>query len=216
MDQIAKTYGEDVKVVLVQNPLSFHKRAMPASQAAYAAHKQGKFWEYHDMLFENNKALEDADLEKYAKDLGLDMEKWKKDKETDEIRKWLEGHQALAAALEATGTPAFFINGEFLSGAQPFDKFQEIIDVQLKKANKLLAKDVPLGALHAVLSGNAKKGAYRRFVIEGKKPPKPQDPKAAEANKEPFSKRIAELPISDSSRKGKGDEVIITECSDFQ
>jgi len=188
---------------------------MPASKAAYAAHLQGKFWEYHDKIFENNKALEDADLKNHAKELGLDMEKWKKDKDSKEVEGWLKGHQALAAALGASGTPAFFINGEFLSGAQPFEKFQELIDKQIRKADKLLEKKVPQGALHAVLSGNAVSGKYRRFVIEGKKAPAPQA-KAAEQAKDPFEKREAQFAIGDSPRKGDGDEVVIVECSDFQ
>lgn len=214
MDQIKETYGDDVALVFVQNPLGFHKRAMPASKAAYAAHLQGKFWEYEKLVFENNKALEDADLEGHAKALGLDMEKWKKDKESKEVEGWLKGHQAMAAALGASGTPAFFINGEFLSGAQPFEKFQEIIDKQIDKANRLIKKKVPVEALHAVLSGNANSGKYRRFVIDGKKPPSPE--KKAEGPKQAFATRVAEFAISDSPRKGEGDEVVITECSDFQ
>jgi pyruvate carboxylase len=213
--QIHETYGEDVRVVFVQNPLSFHARAMPASKAAYAAHLQGKFWEYQAVLFENNKALEDADLEKYAQDLKLDMEKWKKDRDSKQVEDWLKGHQALAAALDASGTPAFFINGEFLSGAQEFDKFKEIIDKQIAKADRLVQKGVPQEALHTVLAGNALSGKYRRFVIEGKTPPQPEQAEA-EAAKEPFSKVVAELPVSDSPREGDGDEVVITECSDFQ
>jgi len=130
MHQIVKEYGDDVKVVVVQNPLGFHDRAMPASKAAYAAHLQGKFFEYHDLVFENNKALQDSDLEGYAKQLKLDMEKWKKDKESAQVEEWLKGHQALAAAMGASGTPAFFINGVVLTGAKPFDEFKKVIVVR--------------------------------------------------------------------------------------
>ncbi len=216
MDQILETYKGDVRVVFVQNPLSFHARAMPASKAAYAAHLQGKFWEYHDVIWENNKALEDADLEKYAEQVGLDMEKWKKDKESKEVEAWLTGHQALAAAFGATGTPAFFVNGELLTGAKPFEEFQPVIEKHIAKANKLLEKKVPAAALHAVLSGNAVQGKYRKYVIEGIKPPSPQQAAADEGPKEPLAKNIVEMPISDSPRKGAGDEVVITECSEFQ
>jgi len=204
-----------VKVYVVQNPLSFHARAFPVSQAAYAAHLQGKYEEYAKILWENMGALEDADLEKYAKDAGLDLEKWKKDKDSEQVKGWLKNNQAMAAALGASGTPAFFINGEFLSGAQDFEKFKVIIDKNIEKANKLLEKKVPAEALHAVLTGTAVQGKYRRFVIDGKPAPAVQA-QGEEGEKEPFAKVVAELAIGDSPRKGHGDEVVITECSDFQ
>jgi len=204
-----------VRVYVVQNPLSFHARAFPASAAAYAALLQGKYDEYANILWENMGALEDADLEKYAKDAGLDVEKWKKDKDSEEVTGWLKSNQAIAAALGASGTPAFFINGEFLSGAQDFEKFKVIIDKQIEKANKLVEKKVPAEALHTVLTATAVQGKYRRFVIEGKPAPAVQAAEA-EAEKEPFSKTVAELAIGDSPRKGHGDEVVITECSEFQ
>lgn len=64
--QLQKDYGSKLRVVMKQNPLSFHPRAKPAALAAMAAGEQGKYWEYHEKLFANAKALEDADLEKYA------------------------------------------------------------------------------------------------------------------------------------------------------
>lgn len=215
MAEIEETYAEDVKVYVCINPLGFHKRAVPAARAAYAALVQGKFWEYDKLLFENNHALEDADLEKYAAELGLDIERWKKDKESDQAEEWIKKTQALAAVLGATGTPAFFINGHFLSGARPIEEFRAVIDKQIDKANRLLEKKVPAEVLHAVLSGNAVSGKYRRFVIEGKKPPAIKKTEVEE-NPEPFSSTVAQLPISDSPRKGQGDEVVIIECCDFQ
>jgi hypothetical protein len=216
VDKLVKTYDGDVKVVFINNPLAFHDRAMPSAKAAYAAHLQGKFWEYHDLVFENNKSLQDADLEGHAKTLGLDMEKWKKDKESKEIEGWLKGHQALAAAFGATGTPAFFVNGEKLTGAKPFEEFQPVVEKHIAKANKLIKKNVPPEAIHAVLTGNAEGGKYRKYVIDGAKPPSPQQAKKEEGPKEPIAKAINEMPISDSPRKGTGDEIIITECSEFQ
>ena len=216
MDKLVKTYDGDVKVVFINNPLAFHDRAMPSAKAAYAAHKQGKFWEYHDLVFENNKSLQDADLEGHAKTLGLDMEKWKKDKESKEIEGWLKGHQALAAAFGASGTPAFFVNGEKLTGAKPFEEFQPVVEKHIAKANKLIEKKVPPEAIHAVLTGNAEGGKYRKYVIDGAKPPSPQQAKKDEGPKEPLAKAINEMPISDSPRKGTGDEIVITECSEFQ
>jgi hypothetical protein len=197
------------------NPLSFHDKAMPTALAVTAAGKQGKFWEYYKTLFENNQALTDDDLKKYAKDLGLNVEQWEKDRASAEVKKVVEAQQAIALALGASGTPAFFVNGQSFSGAKPFEEFKVAIDAQLAKASKLVERKVPVEALHAVLSGSAIEGKYRAFVIDGKEPPKPQT-ESAEGPAEPLAKAVAEIPIGDSPRKGEGDKVVITEFSDFQ
>ena len=87
---------------------------------------------------------------------------------------------------------------------------------RISKANKLIDKKVPPEAIHAVLTGNAEGGKYRKYVIDGAKPPSPQQAKKDEGPKEPLAKAINEMPISDSPRKGTGDEIVITECSEFQ
>ena len=73
MKKILENFPNDVRVVFKHNALAFHKRAMPAAEATMAAHAQGKFWEMHDIVFANMRALGDADLEKYAQQAGLDM-----------------------------------------------------------------------------------------------------------------------------------------------
>jgi len=216
MTQIHEAFKDEVKIAVCMNPLGFHKRAMPSAKAVYAAMKQGKYDAYDKLLWENNKALEDADLESYAKQVeGLDLEQWKKDKDSKEIEGWILQQQGISVALGATGTPAFFVNGQKMAGAKPFEEFKEIIEAQISKADRLIAKKVPAAALHAVLSGNAEGGKYRKYVIEGKTPPTPEQ-KAAEEDKPPLAKRAVELAISDSPRKGNGDKVVITEFSDFQ
>ena len=133
MDQIMKEYGKQVRIVFKHNPLSFHKDAPLASQAALAAGQQGKFWEMHDMLFENQRALKPDDINKYAQELGLNMSKFKADLESDAIKKQIAADQALAGKVGARGTPTFFINGRKLRGAQPFPRFKALIDEELKK-----------------------------------------------------------------------------------
>ena len=133
MDQIMKDYAGKVRIVFKHNPLSFHKDAPLASQAALAAGKQGKFWEMHDMLFENQQAIQAADIDKYAQEIGLNMTKFKADLESDEIKKQIAADQALANEVGARGTPTFFINGRKLRGAQPFEQFKTLIDEELKK-----------------------------------------------------------------------------------
>ena len=215
MTQIIETYGNDVKVAICMNALPFHKRAMPAAKAALAANLQGKYFEYEKVLWDNMKALEDADLEKYAGQAGLDVAQWKKDKDSKSVEAQAVHQQNLADALGARGTPGFFINGENLRGAQPFEKFKEVIDRQLAAAKAAEGEGTAVKDLHAKLAAAAVGGKYKQFVLDGNKPPKPQ-PRKQQPPREPLAKEAMEIPIGDSPRKGKGDKVVITEFSDFQ
>ena len=136
LDQVKKEYGDDVRVVFNHNPLSFHKRAMPAAMASECAAEQGKFTEMHDKMFDNQRQLEDANLAAYAKDIGLDTGKFDKCYKSDKYKTKILDQQKTAAKFGARGTPAFFINGRFLSGAQPFPAFKKLIDEELAKAKK--------------------------------------------------------------------------------
>jgi protein-disulfide isomerase len=115
--QIEDVYGDRVKVVWKNLPLSFHQNAMPAALAAMAAHEQGKYWEYHDLLFANQKNLTRDDFIKYAKELKLDVPKFTAALDSAKHKSRIEADAAEAAKLGVTGTPAFFINGRFLNGA---------------------------------------------------------------------------------------------------
>ena len=110
-----------------------HKRAGPAAEAANCAHEQGKFWEYHDKLFANQKALTDGDFKMYAADIGLDEEAFTACYEAGKYRDDVKKDQVEGQAVGVTGTPAFFVNGRFLSGGQSFEAFKKIIDEELAK-----------------------------------------------------------------------------------
>ena len=138
--QIAEQYGDEVRVAFKHNPLGFHPRAKPAALAAEAAGKQGKFWEMHDKLFENQRELKKDKLVEYAQAIGLDMKAFEADLESDAIKAMVEADKALAAKVGARGTPNFMINGKQVSGARPFDSFKEVIDAELKAVEGL--KDV--------------------------------------------------------------------------
>jgi protein-disulfide isomerase len=133
MKQIADAYGDKVRFVFRDNPLPMHNRAMPASEAAACAHEQSKFWEFHDKLFAAQQNLQDADFTKHATDLGLNLEQFNSCYSSGKYRAELQATLKEGGALGVTGTPAFFINGRFLSGAQPFDAFKTIIDDELSK-----------------------------------------------------------------------------------
>jgi protein-disulfide isomerase len=109
--RLLKEFDGNVKLVYRYFPLSNHSRALPAARAAEAARAQGKFWEMHDLLFENQRALEDADLEKYAKQLGLDMEKFKADMNSEATEKRIQADRDMGQKLGIEATPSFFVNG---------------------------------------------------------------------------------------------------------
>jgi thiol-disulfide isomerase/thioredoxin len=100
-----------VKVVFFQYPLSGHPRAMPAARAAIAAGEQGKFWEMADVLFEHQHALEDEDLERYAEQIDLDVERFRAALHSPEVQAKIERDRELGARLDVQGTPTFFVNG---------------------------------------------------------------------------------------------------------
>jgi protein-disulfide isomerase len=124
-----------VRVVWKHLPLEIHKNAMGSALASEAARNQGKFWEYHDKLFANQSKLELNDLKQYAKDLNLDMARFEKDLVDLQVKKRVTDDMAEARGFGITGTPGFFVNGHFSSGAKPFSDFADTIDEELKKLN---------------------------------------------------------------------------------
>ncbi len=133
--QIRSTYGDKIRFVYRDLPLtSIHQFAQGAAEASECAYEQGKFWEYHDLLFDNQTALQVSDLKSYAGRLGLDQAQFDacvdSHKYADEVNK--DAQDGAAAGVQ--GTPSFFINGHPLRGAQPFSAFQQLIDAALAEA----------------------------------------------------------------------------------
>lgn len=126
--EILKNYPNDVRVVFKNLPLPFHKNADPAARAALAAGKQGKFWEMHDVLFNNQQGLSEELYLKTAKELGLKIDQFKKDMESEAIKKAVEADKAQAQKVGISGTPGFTVNGVLVKGAYPFSHFKTIID----------------------------------------------------------------------------------------
>jgi protein-disulfide isomerase len=129
---------------------------MPAALGSEAAGKQGKFWEMHDKIFENQKAISEENLVAWAGELGLDVEQFKKDMASDELKKKITEQQTQGVTLGARGTPAFFVNGRFLSGAQPVDSFKKLIDEEKAKAEKLVAAGTPRAQVYDKVIANGK------------------------------------------------------------
>ena len=204
LDQVKDKYGKDVRVVWMNNPLPFHKNAKPAANAALEAHAQKGdegFWQMHEKLFQNQKALTRENLETYAKEIGLNMKKFKEALDSDKYASTIQEQQALSTKLGARGTPAFFINGRNLRGAQPFQSFEIVIDEELEKAKGL------------VKSGTARSEVYATTIAKGL-----EAPKAAPRAAAPDANKVYNIPAPKNapmkgSPKGK---IIIQEFSDFQ
>ena len=110
-----------------------HNRATPAAEASDCANEQGKFWEFHDKVFAAQQALTDEDFTKYATELSLDVDKFKECYTSGKFKADVQKDVADGSKVGVTGTPAFFVNGRFLSGAQPFEAFKSIIDDELAR-----------------------------------------------------------------------------------
>lgn len=113
--------------------------------ASVAAGNQGKFWEYHDKIFANQAKIKHDDLLQYARELDLDMQKFEADLLNLDNKKVIDADKAEAGALQATGTPAFFVNGRFLSGAKPFEEFAKVINEELTKKKIPIPPEAPAG-----------------------------------------------------------------------
>jgi protein-disulfide isomerase len=128
-------YGDRVRLVWKHLPLEMHKQAPAAHLASVAAWRQGRFWEFHDKLFANQKQLDLETFRQHARDLGLDMERFEKDLIDPENKKLMDADLAEAKLLGLTGTPGFFVNGRYLRGAKPFADFAALINEELSKQN---------------------------------------------------------------------------------
>ena len=131
MDEIVKDYSGSVAMFWLHNPLSFHPGAEPAARAAVAAANQDKFWEMHDKLFEDKSLRSRSDFETMARDLGLDVTQFLTDFDAEETKDLVAEQQKTCTDNDAKGTPSFFINGRYVSGAQSYDRFKEVIDEEL-------------------------------------------------------------------------------------
>jgi len=112
---VSEKYPNDVKLVIKHFPLQIHDYARKAAIAALAAGKQGKFWEFHEKLFANQKDLNDAKVEAIAAELSLDKEKFKKDLQDPAIASVIDRDMNGGLKANVQGTPSIFINGKLLN-----------------------------------------------------------------------------------------------------
>jgi protein-disulfide isomerase len=128
-----KQYGDKVRVVFKHFPLSFHKNAQKAAEASECAAEQGKFWQMHDKIFENQQLLSFDQLKAWAKDLKLNISQFNSCLDSGKFAQKVQADMQEGAQKGVDGTPATFVNGILVSGAQPFEAFKQMIDQELAR-----------------------------------------------------------------------------------
>ncbi|HRE88252.1 MAG TPA: thioredoxin domain-containing protein [Myxococcota bacterium] len=175
--QLREEYGAKVITRWLNQPLPFHQRAKPAAIAAEAARNQGKLDAFVDRVFEDYKALEDADLERRAREVGLDLARFQADLKDPATAERVERDIKIANAVGATGTPTFFINGRPLRGAQPIESFRKLIDEELA---------IPLvgsASQHRIDRLKAENAKLHGFLYGNVAPPAPETKPSAASDK---------------------------------
>jgi protein-disulfide isomerase len=130
---MVNTFPREVTIIFKNYPLAYHSQSESAAVAALAAGEQGKFWEMHDLLFKNQKALDQENILGYAKALGLDSSQFKKSLENRELKMKVEQDKALGKALGVQSTPTTFINGRRFAGSPPASYIKGLIEDVLKQ-----------------------------------------------------------------------------------
>jgi len=152
IDQLLEDYKGDVKVVYKHYIVHPQTATIPA-YAACAAQQQGKYKDMYNQIWEKGfkagRNLSKENMEKIAGELGLNMNKFKADMDSDNCKKQVQQDQAQLAKVGTRGTPAFYINGRFISGAQPVARFKAIIDEELKKVDAEVKKGTKLNSYYA-------------------------------------------------------------------
>src|SRR4051812_34581452 len=209
VDQIKATYGKDkVRIVWKNNPLPFHPNAKPASEASQGVFMlagNDAFWKFHDTAFKNQSALGTDSYVKWAKEAGVkDEAKFKQGLEAHTWADKVDKDLAEGKQVGVNGTPHFLINGVALSGAQPFDKFKEVIDAQLAKAQAAIASGTKPDKIYVEMSKQNKAAAPAPAPEKNEKP-------------EEDDKTVWKVPVGDSPVNGPDSApVTIVMFSDFQ
>jgi protein-disulfide isomerase len=176
--KVQSKYPADVRLVFRQRPLAMHKDARPAAKAAVAAHRQGKFWEMHDRLYESE-AKTRAEFVDLATELGLDVPRFEADMDDPSTEEAIVLDESVARRFGAGGTPAFFINGRFISGAQPETAFMSLVDEELAKAKARVEEGTPRAEVYDAVLKDAlpalekSKPKKQQAVLPNKTDPNP-------------------------------------------
>ena len=130
LDQVLKTFPREVRLIYKQYPLNIHQYARQAAVASLAAHAQGKFWPMHDKLFQNFSAINEENIKKWARDVGLNMADFEKAIQSGQHEAMVEKDIADGASAKVLGTPTVFVNGKKVQG-QNFEAYKKMIQEEL-------------------------------------------------------------------------------------
>lgn len=134
LNKILNDYKGKIRLVYKHFPLRFHPNAQKAAEASECADEQGKFWEYHDKLFENFQiGYSIENFKKWAKELGLNVNQFNDCLDSGKYAKKVQADSQEGLEKGVNGTPATFVNGQLISGAQPYELFKQIIDELLNQ-----------------------------------------------------------------------------------
>jgi protein-disulfide isomerase len=133
LEQVLEQYPEEIKLVFKNFPLRNHKFAGPAAMAAMAANEQGKFWEFHDLIFANYNKLSEEKLQEIAVTLDLDMDRFAADRKDQKLQQQVQRDMRDGQQAGVRGTPTVLINGRLLKNRSP-QGFQQLIDRLLRKS----------------------------------------------------------------------------------
>jgi len=169
LEQLHKDYGQDLKIVYKQFVVHPDTATIPAL-AVCAAQKQNKFQQMESLIWEKGwttegspfprlepEKLKQPAIESFAKELKLNVPKFKADLDSEACKQQLADNKALLQKLGVRGTPGFFVNGRYLVGAQPIEKFKTVIDEEVKKADEALKNGAKLQDYYATIVANGKK-----------------------------------------------------------
>jgi protein-disulfide isomerase len=136
LNELLERYPTEVRWEYRHYPLPNHPLAKPAAEAAVCAEAQGQFWEFHEKLFSQERSLDASGLRAYAEDIGLDMARFETCQDAPDTRERVAADQRAGKRAGAAGTPAFFVNGVFLTGARPLEDFEKLIRAELARASQ--------------------------------------------------------------------------------
>ena len=207
LDRVRETYGDEVRIVMKNDPLSFHPQAKLAAQvgaAVYQLNGADAFWRYHDMAFRRQEMMAPQTIRAWAISAGADAAVLEKGLEQGTWVPKVKRDQELAQRLGVTGTPMSYVNGVEVPGAQPFEKWRDVIDTLIVDARGFAAEGVPRDQI------------YARTVKKGFEEPKPLGGRDDDEDEKPDT-ATWRVPVAGSPVRGKADALVtIVEFSDFQ